>query len=92
MFDCRSFALVVFVGEEAKGFEAISNEEGEFELFDLPPGKWKVLAETDGYYPFRTTEQIEYGEALDVTYYLEKGSYNPYDVLVEAAGTRSPTP
>lgn len=71
-------------GEEAKGFEDASNEEGEFELKDLDPGEWKVIAELDGYYPFRTTETILPGELTEVTYYVEKSSNNPYDVLVEA--------
>ena len=43
-----------------------------------------MLAETDGYYPFRTSETMSATEVVDVTYYLEKGSYNPYDVVVEA--------
>jgi TonB family protein len=71
-------------GEEATGFEDTSNTEGEFELKDLEPGEWKVIAELDGYYPFRTTETIIPGELTDVTYYVEKSSNNPYDVLVEA--------
>ena len=41
-----------------------------------------------GYYPFRTTEKIHAGEATAVKYYVEKGSYNPYDVTVTAAKPR----
>lgn len=74
--------VTVFRGET--GYEAVTDEEGVFLFYDLPPGEWKVLAEADGYYPFRTTETIRANEEVDVTYYLEKGSYNPYDVLVEA--------
>jgi outer membrane receptor protein involved in Fe transport len=71
-------------GESAKGFEATTDAEGSFELFDLTPGEWSVIAELDGYYPFRTKETIEAGVATEVTYYVEKRSGNPLDVLVEA--------
>jgi TonB family protein len=71
-------------GESATGFEAITDGQGNFGFRDLDPGEWRVIVEADGYYPFRTTEEIHPGEAIDVTYYLERGSYNPFDVLVEA--------
>lgn len=71
-------------GEATQGFEATSNDDGEFKFFNLPAGNWRVLAQPDGYYPFRTAEEVTAGEITDVTYYLEKGSYNPYDVVVEA--------
>lgn len=73
--------VTVFRGET--GYEAVTDEEGVFRFYDLPPGEWKVLAEADGYYPFRTAETVRANEVVEVTYYLEKGSYNPYDVLVE---------
>ena len=43
-----------------------------------------MLVEPPGYYPYRTTETIAAGERVDVTYYVEKASYNPYDVTVTA--------
>jgi TonB family protein len=66
------------------GFEATADREGRFHFFDLAVGDWKVLVDPPGYYPFRTTETISPGEALDVTYYVERGSYNPFDVTVTA--------
>ncbi|MEQ9495955.1 MAG: TonB-dependent receptor [Deltaproteobacteria bacterium] len=71
-------------GGEADGFEAVTNDEGKFEFYDLTPGQWKVLAEAPGYYPLRTAETVVVNQATEVTYYIEKGSYNPYDVVVEA--------
>ncbi len=71
-------------GEEASGFESVTNDEGRFEFFDLQPGEWKVLAEAPGYYPLRTAETVVVNQATDVTYYIEKGSYNPYEIVVEA--------
>ena len=72
----------------AVGFEAATVADGSFTFYDLAPGEWRVLAEPPGYYPFRTTETVPPGQRVDVTYYLEKGSYNPYDVTVTAERPR----
>jgi TonB family protein len=70
------------------GFEATSNASGQFEFYDLSPGEWKILVEPPGYYPYRTSEQIATGERVDVTYHVERGSYNPYDVTITAKRPR----
>ncbi len=75
-------------GEDVVGFEAVTDPEGRFAFYDLEPGEWKVLIEASGYYPFRTVEPLAAGEALDVVYFVEKGSYNPFDVLVEGERVR----
>ena len=75
-------------GEKAVGFEASSDLRGAFRFFDLSPGEWQVTVEAPGYYPFRTAEKIHVGEASAVKYYLEKGSYIPYDVTVTVAKPR----
>ena len=76
-------------GEEAPiGFEAATDAEGFFEFTALEPGTWKVLIEPDGYFPVRTTEAIGENELTEVVYFVEKGSYNPFDVLVEGARLR----
>lgn len=69
---------------QTEGYEAVSGDDGVFNFYDLQPGEWKILAETDGYFPFRTTEEVTAGQVTEVTYFIEKGTYNPYDVLVEA--------
>ncbi len=70
------------------GFEATADADGAFKFFDLAPGEWKVLIEAPGYFPFRTTETIAGGEAVTATYYVERGSYNPFDVTVTATRPR----
>lgn len=75
-------------GENAAGFEATTDEEGRFSFAKLEPGEWKVLAEPEGYFPLRTTETLAAGERTDTKYFVEKGSYNPYDVLVEGERVR----
>ncbi|NJK89410.1 MAG: hypothetical protein HC923_08380 [Myxococcales bacterium] len=80
-------AVVAFrgTGDDVDGIEVVTDEKGVFRFFGLDDGTWKIYAEPDGYFPFRTTELLEGSDALDVTYYLERGRVNPYDVVVEAS-------
>jgi TonB family protein len=71
-----------------QAFEALSDASGLFQFFDLAPGDWKVAVEGQGYYPFRTTESVAKDELLEVTYHVERLSYDPNDVLVEASRPR----
>jgi TonB family protein len=77
-------------GEDGKpvGFETTSDAQGAFRFFDLAPGAWRFHLELPGYFPYRTTEEIKAGEVLAVKYFVEKGSYNPFDVTVVAARPR----
>ena len=82
--------VTVYRSEEGKpiGFEAITDGKGGFHFFDLAPGAWKVNIELPGYYPFRTSEDVIAGEATQAQYYMERGSYNPFDKKVEASRPR----
>jgi TonB family protein len=71
-------------GDKPVGFEATTDAKGEFHFYDLEPGTWKVRVEPPSYYPVRTSEEIVQGERTTVKYYVERGSYNPFDVVVEA--------
>ncbi len=71
-------------GPEPVGFEATADAEGRFQFVDLEPGPWKLLIEAPGYYPYRTSETIVAGERVEVRYYVERGTYNPFDVTVTA--------
>jgi TonB family protein len=71
-----------------EGYEATSDATGAFAFFDLGPGEWKVNIEAPGYYPYKTTEEIRAGEATNVVYFVERGSYNPFDVTVTATRPR----
>jgi len=73
---------------EPQGFEATSDATGEFVFYDLPPGTWTVAVRSGGYHRFDTSETIGSDERVDVTYHLEKTSYNPYDVTVTAPRPR----
>jgi TonB family protein len=75
-------------GPAPVGFEDTSDKEGRFVFFDLAPGAWQVTIEVPGYRPFHTTEEIRQGERVEATYFIERGSYNPFDVVVEAPRPR----
>jgi outer membrane receptor protein involved in Fe transport len=75
-------------GDKPVGFENITDAKGNFHFFDLAPGEWKVRIEAPSYYPFRTTEEIHPGERVQAKYFVERGSYNPFDVIVEAKRER----
>jgi len=75
-------------GEAPVGFENITDAKGYFHFFDLQPGTWKIFIEPPSYYPFRTTEEIVAGQATHATYYVERGSYNPFDKVVTAQRER----
>ncbi|MEL6187131.1 MAG: TonB-dependent receptor plug domain-containing protein, partial [Myxococcota bacterium] len=68
---------------ELEAYETTSDRDGSFAFYDLPPGPWRLQGEADAYFPLRDTVRVVVGEVLEVTYYLEKGNYSPYDVLVE---------
>lgn len=68
--------------------EATTQNDGGFVLDELSPGRFTVLVENPGYQPFQTTEELRAGERLDVTYYLERLSSNPYDVVVTSTRAR----
>jgi TonB family protein len=70
------------------GFECTSDDGGRFAFFDLAEGTWKVAIELPGYYPFATTEDMKPGERVEATYFIERQSYNPFDVMVEAPRPR----
>jgi TonB family protein len=71
-------------GDAAEGFETETDAEGRFQLSKLGVGDWKVLADPDGYYPLRTSESVASGSRTEVSYAIERSSYNPYDVIVDA--------
>jgi TonB family protein len=75
-------------GETPVGFEATTDAKGAFHFYDLAPGTWKVRIEPSAYYPVRTSEEIVQGQRTQITYYVERGSYNPFDVVVEAKRER----
>jgi TonB family protein len=75
-------------GASLEGFEATSGPGGSFEFYDLPAGPWSVRIERDGYIPIETNETFSATERVEGRYWIEKGSYSPYDVTIEAERPR----
>ncbi len=75
-------------GDAAEGYETETDAAGNFRLTGLRVGKWRVLADPDGYYPLRTTETVKKDQRTDVRYFIERNSYNPYDVEIDTKRVR----
>jgi TonB family protein len=75
-------------GTEAEGFETETDATGHFRFAGLTTGPWQILADPEGYYPIRERESVAAGQRTDVNYLIERSSYNPYDVLVDAKRVR----
>jgi len=71
------------------GYEATTDATGTFQFFDLPAGTWQIAIEAiTGYFPYHTSETVQAGIAVTAVYYLERQSYNSYDVTVTAGAPR----
>jgi TonB family protein len=62
--------------------------DGSFVAQNLPAGRWTISIDDSGYLPFKTTEELHPGELTTATYYLERDSSNPYDVVVTSTRPR----
>ncbi|MBM4320925.1 MAG: TonB family protein, partial [Deltaproteobacteria bacterium] len=74
----------VGVRVSATGLAAQTDAEGRFQLA-LPPGKWELEVFHPDCQPYKTSEQLEPGELLDVVYYVEARPRSRYRSLVQAA-------
>jgi TonB family protein len=83
---------VISVSSEQRGklveLEATTDERGTFRFSNLSPAVWTVTIDAVGYQPFRTTEQLSSGEAVEAVYHLEPAPENPFDVTVIGAHPR----
>jgi hypothetical protein len=78
-------ALYQTIDGRIVGQDTLTDERGVFSFRDVPPGRWGIRTEFPGFFPYQTSEQIQPSEQVEVTYFIERGLYNPYDVTVEAA-------
>jgi TonB family protein len=77
-------AKVIVVGPDGQEHWASTDENGKWTLEGLPPGAYRVKVAADGFSPIEATEQLEAGEATDVTYRIAaevKGG--EYEVTVQ---------
>ncbi len=75
-------------GPDAEGFETETDAQGNFRFGQLIADDWRILAEPEGYYPVRETERLEAKKRTTARYFIERRSYNPYDVVVDTKRVR----
>jgi hypothetical protein len=71
--------VTVVVGGQS--YEADADQKGTFEL-PIPAGIAKVVVTAPGHNPFLQQETLVDKQALAVTYFVERDSYDPYEILV----------
>ncbi len=65
----------------ARHYTVDADARGRFRL-PLPTGAGKITVHAAGYLPFVQTERLEAKEEVAVLYYIERESYNPYEIVV----------
>ncbi len=68
--------------------DALSGDDGHFELSDVPPGPVRVVVLLNGYAKFDTTETITPGQRTTVTYYVRKQVLGSFETVVRAPRER----
>ena len=71
--------VTVVVGDQR--YEVDADQRGKFEL-SVPPGPAKVIVTAPGHNAFLQQETLAAKQALSVTYFVERDSYDPYEIVV----------
>ena len=71
--------VAVLVGE--RHYTAESDGKGRFRL-PAPSGDARVTVHAAGYNPFLQQEALAAQQELGVTYYIERESYDPYEIVI----------
>lgn len=78
-------AIVSVAGGE---FGATTDEQGHFEIADVPLGRHPVSVMASGFETFETEEEIVEGKVTEVTYYARKSLYSQYQTVVRGKRER----
>ncbi len=62
-------------------YEVDADQRGKFEL-PVPPGAAKIIVTAPGHNVFLQQEMLADKQALSVTYFVERDSYDPYEIVV----------
>ncbi|MBI5548614.1 MAG: TonB family protein, partial [Deltaproteobacteria bacterium] len=73
-------AASVAVDEGA--FGAVADEAGRFEVAGVPPGRHRVVVTAMGFDKYETEEEVAQGQVTEVTYYVRKRVFTPYETVV----------
>ena len=69
-------------------FTASTDENGNFEFVDLPPGTYRVRIESPGFQPLEVEETLEVGMATEVVYRISPPVEGEFEVTIQ--GERPP--
>ena len=69
-------------------FGVTGSERGEFEVAGVPPGKHQVVVIAAGFDRFATEEEVVEGKVTEVTYYVHKHVFSPYETVVRGQRER----
>jgi len=83
----RSLLAGIPVLHVQTGATTESDAQGGFAL-SLPPGEATLRVDVPEYVLFETREKIEEGKRTEVTYYLERKNYDPYETIVRGRRPR----
>lgn len=78
--------IVIGKGSEAR--ETVSDAQGAFELTDVPEGLQPVVVVEPDHVKFETTENIRADSRREVTYFVRRKVYGPYETVVRGARER----
>jgi len=60
----------------------VTDSLGRFGFYSLPACSVIITSPHAGYIPIKERELISHGEELSVTYYMQRASYNDYEIVV----------
>jgi TonB family protein len=78
--------VVVDVGGEPR--EALSGEDGRFELKGVPSGTWPVLVTSPEHTRYEVTENFTEGQRTEVTYHVRRKQYGAMETVVRGKAER----
>jgi len=73
---------------DGEAFEATTDDEGDFQFFDLSSGTWNIAVSGDGYRTFETSEEVVEGERTDAVLFVFREVTSDFDVVVEGEKPR----
>lgn len=67
---------------EENSLVTVTDSLGRFSFYSLPACSVIITSPHAGYIPIKEQELIRHGEEISVTYYMQRASYNDYEILV----------
>lgn len=78
--------VVIGQGEQAR--EALSDEQGRFQLRAVPPGAHRVVVSSPEHARYEVSEEIHPGQRTEVSYFVRRRQYGALETVVRAPRER----